>query len=135
MHFAKVVDGIVEQVICIDQEMLETGFWGDPSMWIQTSYNTRGGVYYKSDSNDVSDDQEKALRKNYAGIGYTYDRKLDAFIPPKLFKSWVLNEETCLWEPPVTRPDDGQEYYWDEDSAGWVKYPTEKPLQENEVSQ
>ena len=89
----------------------------------QTSYNTYGGVHYTidEDGNRVpSDDQTKALRKNYAGIGYTYDEARDAFIPPKPYESWVLDEDTCLWEAPVPMPEDG-EYVWDEQAGDWVE--------------
>jgi hypothetical protein len=78
---------------------------GGHTTWKQTSYNRR-------------------IRKNYAGIGYTYDSARDAFIPPKPFPSWVLNEETCLWGAPVAMPDDGQIYYWDEATTSWVAQPT-----------
>jgi hypothetical protein len=84
----------------------------------QTSYNTRGGVHYKSDGTP-SEDQSKAFRKNYAGIGYTYDYVRNAFIPPKPFASWVLNEDTCLWESPVLMPTDGKMYLWDETTTSW----------------
>jgi hypothetical protein len=91
---------------------------------IQTSYNTLGGVHYgvDEDGNRIpSKDQTKALRKNYAGIGYTYDEERDAFIPPKPFESWVLNEDSCLWESPVPYPTDGERYVWDEESGAWVE--------------
>jgi hypothetical protein len=87
--------------------------------YVQTSYNTRGGVHYDPATGEPSADQSKALRKNYAGIGYTYDEARDAFIPPKPFPSWLLNEETCLWESPVPYPDDGQNYVWNEESTTW----------------
>jgi hypothetical protein len=87
----------------------------------RTSYNTRGGIHYDPDTNQPSTDQSKSLRKNYAGIGYTYDQQRDAFIPPKPYPSWVLNDETCLWESPVPYPDDGGRYYWNESTASWVK--------------
>ena len=86
----------------------------------QTSYNTRGGVHYDSQTGEPSADQSKALRKNYAGIGYLYDEAKDAFIPPRPFPSWLLNETTCLWEAPVSHPNDGQLYLWDEESLSWV---------------
>jgi hypothetical protein len=85
----------------------------------RTSYNTIGGVHYKFD-NTPSEDQTKAFRKNYAGIGYTYDEQRDAFIPPKPFPSWILNEFSCLWESPIPYPNDGNNYYWDEDTLSWV---------------
>jgi len=86
----------------------------------QTSYNTRGGVHYNPETGEPSADQSKALRFNYAGIGYTYDEDRDAFIPPKPFESWVLDETTCLWQAPVDMPDDGQDYTWDESVGEWV---------------
>ena len=86
----------------------------------QTSYNTRGGVHYNAETGEVSEDQSKAFRKNYAGVGYTFDEERDAFIPPKPYESWVLNEDTCLWEPPTPYPTDGGMYEWDESSGEWV---------------
>jgi hypothetical protein len=86
----------------------------------QTSYNTRGGIHYDSETGDPSTDQSKALRKNYAGIGYAYDAARDAFIPPQPFASWVLNEDTCLWEAPTPYPTDGEIYTWEEDTQQWV---------------
>lgn len=84
----------------------------------QTSYNTLGGIHYQADGTP-SLDQSKALRKNFAGIGYTYDAQRDAFIPPKPFASWVLDEDTCLWNAPVTIPKDGNRYLWNEESQNW----------------
>jgi hypothetical protein len=84
----------------------------------QTSYNTRGGVHYTDGV--PSEDQTKAFRKNYAGLGYTYDAGRDAFIPPQPFASWQLNEDTCLWNAPVPYPDDGEMYTWDEDTTSWL---------------
>ncbi len=98
-HFAKVVDGIVEAVIVAEQDFIDSGIMGDPQLWVQTSYNTRGGVHYDPISKEPSEDQTLALRKNYAGVGYTYDLERDAFIPPKTSASWIFNETTCLWEP------------------------------------
>ena len=114
-HFAKVENGIVTQVIVIDQETLNTGHWGDPASWIQTSYNTQGGAHTQGGT---------PLRKNYAGIGYTYDSQRDAFIPPKQYNSWVLDEDTCLWNPPVAMPTDGKMYVWRESDTSWVEMPT-----------
>lgn len=85
----------------------------------RTSYNTRGGIHYQSDNNTPSIDQSKAFRKNYAGIGYYYDEIKDAFIPPKPFPSWILNEDTCLWDSPVPYPNDGKMYRWNEDILNW----------------
>lgn len=87
----------------------------------QTSYNTRGGVHYDPVTNEPSADQSKAFRKNYAGLGYTYDETRDAFIPPQPFPSWVLNEQTCLWDAPVPYPTDGEQYSWSEDDGTWLK--------------
>jgi hypothetical protein len=119
-HFAKVENGIVTQVIVIDQETLNTGHWGDPASWIQTSYNTIGGVHSQGGT---------PLRKNYAGIGYSYDAGRDAFIPPKQYASWVLNETTCQWGPPVAMPTtEGKMYVWRESDTSWVEqlsYPTD----------
>jgi hypothetical protein len=82
----------------------------------RTSYNTHGGVHTLGGT---------PLRKNYAGIGYTYDSQRDAFIPPKPFASWLLNEETCLWNAPVAMPDDGKMYQWDEAAGAWLEAPTQ----------
>ena len=90
----------------------------------RTSYNTRGVIYYDPETNEPSADQTKAFRKNYAGIGYIYDNKLDAFIPPKPFASWLLNETTCLWNAPVALPSDGGRYTWDEATLSWVSNDT-----------
>jgi hypothetical protein len=120
-HFAKIEDGIVTQVIVAEQDFIDM----IEGTWVQTSYNTRGGVHYIPDTNTPSEDQSKALRKNYAGIGYTYDETLDAFIPPKpsLYPSWILNEEKGLWEPPIPMPtetpSEGYGYMWDEENLQW----------------
>ena len=79
-------------------------------VWVQTSYNTKGGVHTLGGT---------PFRKNYAGKGYKYDSTRDAFISPKPFKSWTLNEDTCRWEAPVAKPDDGQDYYWNEETTSW----------------
>ena len=117
-HFAKVVDGTVTQVIVAEQEFFETFVDTSPGEWIQTSYNTRGGVHYGQDGQP---DDGVALRKNYAGIGFTYDRTRDAFIPPKPYASWLLNEDSCLWNAPVEYPTDGKRYQWDEATTNWVE--------------
>lgn len=112
-HFAYVnQDGIVEQVIVAEQDVIDSGLFGNPLRWVQTSYNTLGGVHKLGGT---------PLRKNYAGIGYKYDSIRDAFIPPKPYNSWLLNEETCLWYSPVSPPDDGNYYIWNEDSLNWIK--------------
>lgn len=108
-HFAKVIGGIVTEVLVIEQDVIDTGMFGDPSLWVQTSYNTLGGQHPEG----------RPLRKNYAGVGYTYDAERDAFIAPQPFQSWNLNETTCLWEPPVEYPNDGKPYSWNEDSLNW----------------
>jgi hypothetical protein len=87
----------------------------------QTSYNTYGGVHYTD--GEPSADQSKALRFNYAGIGYTYDENRDAFIPPQPYASWVLDEATCLWVAPIDYPADGGQYVWDEEAGDWVEVP------------
>jgi hypothetical protein len=124
-HFAQLNNNIVVNVIVIaDSEMLENGVDVEqkgidfcntliPGEWKQTSYNTYGGVHKTNGT---------PFRKNYAGIGYTYDPTRDAFIPPKPFTSWVLDEQTCLWEAPAPRPtEDGKYYYWDEATLAWVE--------------
>lgn len=108
-HFAKVENGIVTEVLVITQDVIDTGMFGDPALFVQTSYNTRGGQHPNG----------TPLRKNYAGVGYTYDSIRDAFIPPQPFFSWLLNEDTCLWDAPIPYPDDGQTYSWDEPSQSW----------------
>ena len=103
-----VVNGLVVKVIVAEPEFFETFVDDIPGEWIQTSYNTSGGVHLQGGT---------PLRKNYAGIGYTYDKTLDAFIPPKPYVSWILDEETCLWNAPIARPDDN--YVWNEDTVSW----------------
>ena len=116
-HYAKVQNGIVSQVIVAEAEFFDTFVDSSPGQWIQTSYNTKGGVHYGQDGQP---DGGEPLRKNYAGIGYTYDAARDAFIPPQPFTSWILNETSCLWEAPVAYPDDGNMYIWDEDTTSLV---------------
>lgn len=116
-HFAKVEDGIVTNVIVAEQDFIDSGVVGDPATWIQTSYNTRGNKHYNPETNE--EDDGVALRGNYAGIGYSYDEELDVFIPPKPYPSWLLNYETYLWEAPVSYPEDGKFYYWNEDELNW----------------
>ena len=111
-HFAKVENGIVTQVIVIEQDVLASGLWGDPASWVQTSYNTSGGVHSQGNT---------PLRKNYAGVGYTYDATRDAFIPPSPYASWVLDETTCQWQSPTPIPTDDKMYTWDEDTTSWVE--------------
>lgn len=118
-HFAKVVDGKVTQVIVAEKEFFDTFVDSSPGQWLRTSYNTRGGVHYEPNSQTPSADQSLALRKNYAGIGYLYDAQRDAFIPPQPFNSWILDEQTCLWNAPVPYPTDGKVYTWDEPTLSW----------------
>lgn len=120
-HFAKVNNGIVEQVIVAELDFFNTFVDSSPGQWIQTSYNTRGGVHYKPDTvpPEPSEDQSKALRKNFAGIGYSYDHINDAFIPPQTYPSWVLNSTSFLWEAPTPKPADGKPYEWDEATVSW----------------
>jgi hypothetical protein len=119
-HYAQVVDGKVKQVIVAPEdrsEFIDEHEKNTAGKWIQTSYNTRGGVHYDPETGEP--DGKEPLRKNFAGKGYRYDEKRDAFIPPKPYESWKLNEETCLWEPPVPRPDDGELYNWNEEKQEW----------------
>jgi len=116
-HFAKVVNGVVDQVIVAEPEFFDTFVDSSPGEWIQTSYNTRGGVHYNPETGEP--DGGVALRKNYAGVGFTYDRDKDAFIPPQPYPSWTLNEESCLWSAPVAYPEDGQLYRWNEETTSW----------------
>jgi len=112
-HFAKIENGLVAQVIVAEQDFIDD----IEGQWIQTSYNTRRGVHYAPDSDEP--DGGAPLRKNYANIGDTYDKDRDAFIPPKQYGSWVLNEETCQWESPIPYPDDGGMYLWNEETQAW----------------
>ena len=123
-HFAKLGENNIVVFVTVGRdedngkENELTARTGD--VYKQTSYNTRGGVHYDPITNETSVDQSKAFRKNYAGIGYTYDVSRDAFIPPKPFASWVLNETTANWDAPVPMPTDGKMYRWDESTIQWV---------------
>jgi len=125
-HFAEIDEtNTVLRVIVAEQDFINTGAVGDPSKWIQTSYNTRGGVHYGQDGQPDGGEQ---MRKNYAGIGYTYDAGRDAFIPPKPFPSWTLDEATCYWNPPVAMPSDITKIWtWNETTQSWdgTDLPTE----------
>lgn len=110
-HYAKVVDGKVVQVIVAEPEFFDTFIDTTPGTWIQTSYNTRGGVHPEG----------RPLRKNYAGIGYTYDPQRDAFIPPQPFESWSLDEASCLWCAPTPCPETDGPYKWNEAEQKWEK--------------
>ena len=112
-HFAQIDENdTVVQVLVIEQDVIDTGLFGDPSTWIQTSYNTQGGQHLLGGT---------PLRKNYACIGFTYDSVRDAFIPPKPYPSWLLDEETCLWNAPVPMPEpqEGYVYVWNEENMNW----------------
>jgi hypothetical protein len=118
-YFAKVENGVVTDIISAEQDFIDSGLVGDPSLWIQTSYNTRGNLHYGQDG---SPDGGIALRGNYAGISYTYDKENNVFYAPKPYKNWVLDTNTWLWEPPIPRPvDDENIYVWDETTISWRK--------------
>jgi len=108
-HFAKVVDGVVEIVIVAEKDFIDDHCEGT---WVQTSYNTYGGVHANGGT---------PLRKNYAGPSSIYDSTRDAFYAPQPYASWTLNNDSCIWEPPVARPDDGKYYTWDEDTTSWAE--------------
>lgn len=120
-HYAKVVNNKVTQIIVADESFFDTFVDTSPGEWIQTSYNTRGGIHYNPETDEPSVDQSKALRKNYAGVGFTYDKDKDAFISPQPYPSWTLNETTCLWEAPVDYPTDGLSYNWNEETQSWIE--------------
>jgi hypothetical protein len=122
-HFAEIDEnGIVLRVLVVDNAQESNGqdflanTLGLGGTWVKTSYNTVGGVHNNGGT---------PLRKNYAGIGYTYDSDRDAFIPPKPFASWTLNEDSCLWDSPVAYPTDGARYTWNEETTSWDLVPTE----------
>ena len=111
-HFAKIDNNnIVTEVIVAEQNFINSGAVGDSFLWVQTSYNNN-------------------FRKNYAGVGYTYDSDLDAFYAPQPYPSWTLNEDTCLWEAPVAYPDDDKMYAWDEEVQNWAILE-EQPMENN----
>ena len=109
-HYAKVVNGTVTRVIVAEAEFFDTFVDDSPGEWIQTSYNTRAGTHTLGGS---------PLRKNFASIGGTYDVTKDAFIPPKLYPSWTLDEDKCVYVAPKAYPTDGKDYEWDEDNKEW----------------
>ena len=123
-HFAKLDESNFVVFVTVgkddDDEKTVSNRTGDK--YLKTSYNTRGGIHYEGDTWKPSKDQSKALRKNFASIGYYYDEERDAFIPPKVYNSWILNEDTCLWESPKPFPQDGENYIWEESSLNWIKY-------------
>ena len=126
-YFAKIKNNIVIDVNCIVNEVIKDSngveqeqlginflrtFYNEPNaIWKKTSYNTVGGVHLLGGT---------PFRKNYAGIGFTYDSQRDAFIPPKPYNSWILNEQTCNWDAPIAYPTDGQRYIWNEENQNWT---------------
>ena len=122
-HYAKVLNTVVTEVIVADASFFDTFVDTSPGAWIQTSYNTRGGIYYIPNTNTPDPDQSKALRANYAGIGYTYDQANDVFYAPQPYPSWTISAPTWLWQPPVAYPTDGKLYTWDEATLSWVLAP------------
>ena len=118
-HHAKVLDNKVVQVIVAEPDFFNTFVDTSPGQWLQTSYNTRGGVHYGPDNEP---DGGETLRGNYAGIGYVYDAANDVFYAPQPFASWTLSQTTWLWEPPVAYPDDGKIYVWDEATVNWKAF-------------
>ena len=123
-HFAKLDKDNVVIFVTVgrdeDEDKEAELFARTGDVYKRTSYNTRGGVHYQADGTP-SADQSKAFRKNYAGLGYTYDEARDAFIPMKPYPSWVLDEFSCLWNAPVPYPEDGKRYTWDEATTSWVE--------------
>lgn len=121
-HFAKIDNLSIVVFVTVgrdeDNELELCARTGDT--YRRTSYNTYGGIHYNPETGQPSSDQSKAFRKNFAGIGYKYDYERDAFIPPKPYKSWILNEQTCLWEAPTSMPTDSEYYVWDELTTSWV---------------
>lgn len=117
-HFAKVLNGVVIQVIVAEQEFFETFVDSSPGQWIQTSYNTRANVHYGPDG---MPDGGAALRGNYAGIGFTYDAENDVFYEPQPYPSWVLDTTSWTWSAPVPCPTDGGQYVWNETTVNWDK--------------
>jgi len=146
-HYAKVLNKKVVNVIVAESDFFDDFIDNSPGKYIQTSYNTRGGVHYDPATGEPSVDQSKALRKNFATKGFTYDEARDAFIPPKPFDSWTLNETTCLWDSPLTYPtvlDDGADpvvYTWwitwnetkhqADNTKGWEAYKKNKDGTDN----
>lgn len=119
-HFAQIDNNnTVIQVIVAEQDVIDTGLFGPSDRWFQTSYNTYGGVHATGGT---------PLRKNYAGIGYTYDAQRDAFIPPKPYASWMLDESSCLWQAPIPMPvESGKLYTWDEATTSWIEQTLPTP--------
>jgi hypothetical protein len=117
-HFAKIEDGIVTEVIVAEQDVIDSGIFGDPSSWVQTSYNTKLSARRDPDTGDIVPGGD-TMRGNFAGVGHIYDSVNDVFYPPKPFDSWVLNSATWHWIPPIPAPTDGKFYTWNEESISW----------------
>jgi len=117
-HFAKIENGIVTQVIVAEPDFISTGALGDPASWVQTSYNTRGGIHYGADGQP---DNGEALRANYAGIGYIYDSTNDVFHAPQPYPSWTISAPTWIWTAPTPYPTDGAQYTWNEETKSWIQ--------------
>ena len=133
-HFAKInSENIVIDVLVIEQAQVNTGIWGDPASFVQTSYNTRGGIYYTPNTNDPDPDQSKAFRKNYAGIGSIWlpnGPTGEGFTPPKPYPSWVMDPSSYLWQAPIPYPPPESPpkcYVWDESIINWVETPCPMP--------
>ena len=124
-YYAKVQNGIVTKVISATEHFINNHVDDTPGLWVKTSYNMRRGKYYDPETGRVAEDQsviegdEARQRKNFAGVGWHYDKIRDAFIPPQPYPSWVLNETTCYWDAPVAYPDDGNRYQWNEETQSW----------------
>lgn len=120
-HYAFLDENNIVTHVIVGKDEGEDGVdWEQFYGAVRTSYNTSGGIYYNPETNQPAQDQSKAFRKNYAGIGYSYDPVRDAFIPPKPFNSWILDEFSCTWKPPIDYPSDGDKYTWNENSLQWV---------------
>jgi hypothetical protein len=124
-HYAKVISNMVIEVNVADKEWINAQ--PDKWAWVETSYNVRGGIYYDNATGLPVENQAEAIaaqdgrqRKNYAGIGYRYNKERDAFIPPTPYPSWKLNEDTCLWEAPIPYPSDNKQYIWNEAEQEWT---------------
>jgi len=115
-HFAKIENGVVVQVVVAEEDFIATGALGDPANFVQTSYNTRGGIHYGQDGQPSG---REPLHKNYAGVGYTFDGT--GFAAPQPFPSWNMNSITYLWEAPISMPTDDKQYSWDEATLAWVE--------------
>jgi hypothetical protein len=115
-HFAKIENGVVVQVVVAEEDFIATGALGDPANFVQTSYNTRGGIHYGQDGQPSG---REPLHKNYAGVGYTFDGT--GFAAPQPFPSWNMNSITYLWEAPIAMPTDDKQYSWDEATLAWVE--------------